>query len=164
MSIFRLCAWLESTRVAAALRVSTWLFPTIETIHVLSIVLVVGSIAMFDLRLLDLASRDRSVTDVYEDVMPWTRASFVCAAIAGGLLFTSSATKYYVNIPFRLKMLTLLLAGINTAYFEFWTRRGIAAWNNAARTPRAAKLAGAISLILWITVVACGRWIGFTKQ
>ncbi|MGC2332337.1 MAG: DUF6644 family protein [Candidatus Acidiferrales bacterium] len=164
MSIFRLCAWLESTRVAAAIRVSTWLFPTIETIHVLSIVLVVGSIAMFDLRLLDLASRDRSVTDVYDDVMPWTRASFVCAVIAGGLLFTSSATKYYVNIPFRLKMLTLLLAGINTAYFEFWTRRDIAAWNQALRTPRAAKLAGAISLVLWITVVACGRWIGFTKQ
>ena len=163
MGILRLCAWLESTQVAGAIRESTWLFPTIETIHVLSIVLVVGSIAMFDLRLLDLASRDRSVTEVYDDVMPWTRASFVCAVIAGSLLFSSSATKYYANIPFRLKMLTLLLAGINTAYFEFWTRRGIAAWDRAPRTPRAAKLAGGISLVLWITVVACGRWIGFTK-
>ncbi|HTX15207.1 MAG TPA: DUF6644 family protein [Candidatus Baltobacteraceae bacterium] len=164
MSILRLCAWLESTKVAGAIRESTWLFPTIETIHVLCIVIVVGSIAMFDLRLLGLWSRDRSVTDVYDDVMPWTRASFVCAVIAGGLLFSSSATKYYHNIPFRLKMLTLLLAGVNTAYFEFWTRRGIAAWNNAVRTPRAAKLAGGISLVLWILVVAFGRWIGFTKQ
>ena len=163
MSILRLCAWLESTQVAGAIRESTWLFPTIETIHVLSIVLVVGSIAMFDLRLLDLASRDRSVTEVYDDVMPWTRASFVCAVIAGALLFTSSATKYYHNVPFRLKMTALLLVGINTAYFEFWTRRGIAAWDRAASTPRAAKLAGGISLVLWIVVVACGRWIGFTK-
>jgi hypothetical protein len=163
MLILRFCAWLESTQVATAIRESTWLFPTIETIHVLSIVLVVGSIAMLDLRLLDLASRDRSVTDVYEDVMPWTRASFVCAAIAGGLLFSSSATKYYHNVPFRIKMCVLLLAGLNTAYFEFWTRRSIADWNHAARTPRAAKLAGGISLVLWILVVACGRWIGFTK-
>ncbi|MFZ0978631.1 MAG: DUF6644 family protein [Candidatus Acidiferrales bacterium] len=164
MGILRLCVWLESTRVAENIRVSTWLFPTIETIHVLSIVIVVGSIAMFDLRLLDLASRDRSVTEIYDDVMPWTRSAFVIAAIAGGLLFTSSATKYYQNIPFRLKMLTLLLAGINTAYFEFWTRRGIAAWNHATRTPRTAKIAGGISLVLWILVVAFGRWIGFTKQ
>lgn len=163
MLILRLCTWLENTQVAAAIRESTWLFPTIETIHVLSIVLVVGSIAMFDLRLLDLASRNRSVSEVYDEVMPWTRASFVCAVIAGGLLFTSSATKYYHNLPFQLKMLALALAGINTAYFEFWTRRGIAAWDRAPRTPRAAKLAGGISLALWITVVACGRWIGFTK-
>ena len=99
MGILRLCVSLESTRVAENIRVSTWLFPTIETIHVLSIVIVVGSIAMFDLRLLDLASRDRSVTEIYDDVMPWTRSAFVIAAIAGGLLFTSSATKYYQNIP-----------------------------------------------------------------
>jgi uncharacterized membrane protein len=163
MLILRLCAWLESTPVATAIRESTWLFPTIETIHVLSIVLVVGSITMLDLRLLNLASRDRSVTDVYEDVMPWTRASFVVAAIAGGLLFSSSATKYYHNVPFRMKMCVLLLAGINTAYFEVWTRRSIADWDRTARTPRAAKLAGGISLVLWICVVACGRWIGFTK-
>jgi hypothetical protein len=163
MSILRLCAWLESTPVATAIRESTWLFPTIETIHVLCIVIVVGSIALFDLRLLGISSCDRTVTDVYDDVMPWTRTSFVCAVIAGSLLFSSSATKYYHNIPFRLKMLTLLLAGINTAYFEFWTRRGIALWNNAARTPRAAKLAGGLSLVLWILVVAFGRWIGFTK-
>jgi uncharacterized membrane protein len=163
MLILRLCAWLESTPVATAIRESTWLFPTIETIHVLSIVLVVGSITMLDLRLLNLASRDRSVTDVYEDVMPWTRASFVVAAIAGGLLFSSSATKYYHNVPFRMKMCVLLLAGINTAYFELWTRRSIADWDRTARTPRAAKLAGGISLVLWICVVACGRWIGFTK-
>jgi uncharacterized membrane protein len=163
MLILRLCAWLESTHVATVIRESTWLFPTIETIHVLSIVLVVGSITMFDLRLLNLASRDRSVTEVYDDVMPWTRASFICAAIAGSLLFSSSATKYYHNVPFRMKMCVLLLAGINTAYFEFWTRRSIADWNHAERTPRAAKLAGGISLVLWILVVACGRWIGFTK-
>lgn len=163
MPILRFCAWLESTHAAAAIRESTWLFPTIETIHVLSILLVVGSIAMFDLRLLNLASQDRSVTDVYEDVMPWTRASFVCAAIAGGLLFSSSATKYYHNFPFRMKMVVLLLAGMNTAYFEFWTYRSVSAWNQAVRTPRAARLAGGISLVLWIFVVAFGRWIGFTK-
>lgn len=163
MSIVRLCAWLENTHVATVIRQSTWLFPTIETIHVLSILIVVGSILMFDLRLLGLSAKDRSVTDVYQEVMPWTRASFALAVTAGSLLFSSSATKYYHNIPFRLKMLTLVLAGINTAYFELRTRRSIGEWDRAAHPPAAARLAGGISLILWILVVAFGRWIGFTK-
>jgi hypothetical protein len=83
MSIRHFCAWLESTHLATSIRVSTWLFPTIETIHVLAIVLVVGSIARFDLRLLNLAYRDRKVSEVYEEVVPWTWVCFSFAAIAG---------------------------------------------------------------------------------
>jgi hypothetical protein len=163
MPILRFCAWLESTHMAAAIRESTWLFPTIETLHVLSILVVVGSISMFDLRLLNLASRDRSITEVYEEIMPWARASFIGAVIFGGLMFSSSATKYYHNFPFRMKMLMLLIAGVNVAIFEFWTFRGVASWNRKGPIPVAAKLAGALSLVLWIFVVGFGRWIGFTK-
>jgi hypothetical protein len=163
MPILRLCAWLESTRMAAAIRESTWLFPTIETLHVLSILVVVGSITMFDLRLLNLSSRDRSVTEVSEEIMPWARISFIFAVIFGGLMFTSSATKYYHNFPFRMKMLALLIAGVNVAIFEFWTYRGVARWNREGPIPLAAKLAGGLSLVLWIFIVGFGRWIGFTK-
>jgi hypothetical protein len=139
------------------------LFPTIETIHVLSIVLVVGSISMFDLRLLNIASRDRGVTELYEEVAPWTWASFACAAIAGFLLFTSDALKYYHNTPFRMKMTLLLLIGVNTAFFHFRTYHSVASWDRGGRIPLAAKFAGASSLFFWVCVVACGRWIGFTK-
>ena len=163
MPILRLCAWLESTRMAAAIRESTWLFPTIETLHVLSILVVVGSITMFDLRLLNLASRDRNVTEVSEEIMPWARISFIFAVIFGGLMFTSSATKYYHNFPFRMKMLALLVAGVNVAIFELWTYRGVGRWNRDASVPLAAKLAGGLSLVLWIFIVGFGRWIGFTK-
>jgi hypothetical protein len=163
MPILRFCAWLESTQMAAAIRESTWLFPTIETLHVLSILVVVGSITMFDLRLLNLASRDRSVTEVYEEIMPWARTSFISAVIFGGLMFSSSATKYYHNFPFRMKMLMLLIAGLNVAIFEFWTFRSVEKWNREARIPLAAKLAGGLSLVLWIFIVGFGRWIGFTK-
>jgi hypothetical protein len=150
--------------MAAAIRTSTWLFPTIESIHVLAITIVVGSAAMFDLRLLGIASRDRSVSELHKEILPWTWASFVCAVIAGTLLFSSDATKYYENEQFRLKMLTLLLVGINAAIFEFGMPRGVARWDRDKRTPLAAKLVGGISLVLWILVVGFGRWIGFTKQ
>lgn len=155
--------WLENTHVATAIRVSTWLFPTVETIHVLSIVIVVGSITMLDLRLLGLASRDRSVSELHREIIPWTWASFACAVIAGSLLFSSAATKYYVNTPFRLKMMFLLLIGVNTLVFELGTFRNVESWDREKRTPLSARLAGGISIVFWICVVACGRWIGFTK-
>jgi hypothetical protein len=163
MFIPQFCSWLESTSVATGIRQSTWLFPTIETVHVLAIVLVVGSISRFDLRLLNLASRDRSVSELYEEVLPWTWTSFVCAAIAGSLLFSSHATKYYHTFPFRMKMLLLLLLGLNAAIFQLRTYRSVARWDREACVPLAAKLAGGFSLLVWICVVACGRWIGFTK-
>jgi hypothetical protein len=164
MIIPQFCSWLENTRVAAAIRTSTWLFPTIESIHVLAITLVVGSVAMFDLRLLGIASRDRSVRELHKEILPWTWTAFACAVVAGTLLFSSDATKYYEDGPFRWKMLTLLLAGLNTAIFEFGAFRGVSRWDNEKKTPLAAKLAGGISIVLWILVVGFGRWIGFTKQ
>ena len=163
MVIPEFCAWLENTAVASHIRQSTWLFPTIETIHVLFTVLVVGSITMLDLRLLNIANRDRSISEMHDEVLPWTWTSFVCAAIAGSLLFSSSATKYYHNFTFRMKMLSLLLVGINAAYFELRTYRGVTAWDRGPRIPLAAKVAGGVGLILWIGVVAFGRWTGFTK-
>ncbi|HXQ26861.1 MAG TPA: DUF6644 family protein [Candidatus Acidoferrales bacterium] len=163
MAIPEFCAWLENTAVASNIRQSTWLFPTIETIHVLFTVLVVGSITMLDLRLLNIANRDRSVSELHDEVLPWTWTSFVCAAIAGSLLFSSNATKYYHNLTFRMKMLSLLLVGINAAFFELRTYRGVTKWDQGSRIPLAAKLAGGLGLVLWIAVVAFGRWTGFTK-
>jgi hypothetical protein len=150
--------------MASAIRTSTWLFPTLESIHVLAITIVVGSAVMFDLRLLGIASRDRSVSDLHREILPWTWASFAFAVIAGSLLFSSDATKYYENGPFRAKMLTLFLIGLNAAVFEFGISRGIARWDRDKSTPLSAKLVGGISLVMWILVVGFGRWIGFTKQ
>jgi len=163
MVIPEFCAWLENTPVGTAIRQSTWLFPAVETLHVLATVIVVGSVTMLDLRLLNLAYRDRSIREVHEDVLPWTWTSFAVAAIAGSLLFTSSATKYYHNGPFRAKMVLLVLIAINAAFFELRTYRGVAEPDRGSRIPRAAKIAGAVGIVLWIGVVACGRWIGFTK-
>lgn len=156
--------WAESTRTASAIRTSTWLFPTIETIHVLAITLVVGSVAMFDLRLLGIAYRDRSIAEMHRDILPWTWVSFACAVIAGSLLFSSDATKYSENGPFQMKMLALLLIGLNTAIFEFGAFRSVSRWDREKSTPMSAKLAGGVSLVLWVLVVGFGRWIGFTKQ
>ena len=77
------------------------------------------------------------------------------------LMFSSKALTYYGNIPFRLKMVCLLLAGINMVMFHWLGTRHLEAWDRG-RPPRAAKLAGGASLLLWTAIVAAGRWIGFT--
>jgi hypothetical protein len=164
MDLPGIALWVENGAMGTAIRESSWLFPTIETVHVIAIVTVVGTITMLDLRLLGLASRTRSVTDVMSEILPWTWSSFVIAAISGSLLFSSKALEYYKDGPFRAKMLLLVVAGINMGIFERLTKKRIADWDEEQSTPWAAKIAGGTSLLLWVAIVACGRWIGFTTS
>lgn len=155
--------WLYDTPIAFAIREHETLFPWIESLHVLAIVLVVGTISIVDLRLLGLASRNRPATMLMREILPYTWIAFVVAVITGSLLFSSNAPKYAHNPYFQAKMALLVLAGCNMAVFHLIGARDIIRWDVAA-TPVAAKAAGGISLLLWIAVVACGRWIGFTLR
>jgi hypothetical protein len=155
------CHWLQHQPFAAAIAESEWLFPTIETIHVLAFVLVVGSIAAVDLRLLGVRDQGHPASRVIRDMLPWTWSAFGVAAIAGSLLFASKATTYAANGPFQFKILCLGLAAINMLVFHSVGNRRLPEWDLTA-TPLAAKLAGGISLTLWVTIVGAGRWIGFT--
>jgi hypothetical protein len=154
---------LESSAVGSFVAGSSWAFPTIECIHVIALVTVVGSIAVMDLRLLGMTSRACSVTATSRDTLPFTWGAFVLAVITGLLLFVSKASVYMVNPWFLLKMGALALAGANMAVFHLTTWHGVATWDaNPAATPRAAKISAALSLLFWVCVVFFGRAIGFT--
>lgn len=155
---------LEATQVATAVRESTWLFPTIETLHVLFIALVVGTIMIVDFRLINVASRRRPVSELMNEVLPWTWVAFVCAVITGGLLFSSAAMKYSHNPQFLFKMLMLLVAGTNMAVFHLRSYRKVALWDRDMMTPTGARIAGGLSILIWVSVVALGRWIGFATN
>jgi hypothetical protein len=164
MSLTEALRSLEGTPLATAIRESTWLFPTIETLHVLSIVLVVGTIMIVDLRLINVAGRRRGVSELMNEVLPWTWGAFACAVVTGGLLFSSSAMKYIHSATFEFKMVMLCIAGINMAVFHLGAYRKVHLWDRAAMTPTGARIAGGVSLAIWVTVVALGRWIGFTTN
>jgi len=154
--------WLHDTSFAETIRASPLLFPWVESVHVLAITLVVGSIAAVDLRLLGLASRSRPITQLTRDILPLTWVAFAIAVLTGVTLFASNAVEYAQNGPMRFKMLLLLIAGMNMLMFHLVTYRSVGVWDEAPRTPFAVRLAGATSLLLWIGIVALGRWIGFT--
>lgn len=160
-SLEQALARLQDLNLPTQIRESVWMFPTIETVHVFALVLVVGTIMTVDLRLLGLANKERTFSEVAGEMLPWTWTAFTVAVIAGMLMFSSKAVTYYGNLPFRLKMVCLLLAGINMLMFHWVGTRNLAAWDRG-RTPRSAKFAGAASLLLWITIVGAGRWVGFT--
>lgn len=153
---------LEQTPLARWISESYWGFPTIETIHVLAIVLVAGTVAIVDLRLLGAASRDKSVVEIANSALPWTWGGFAIAAVTGALMISSKGTHYINDLPFRLKFLMMALAGANMVFFHFRTFRNVQAWDRGVATPSGAKVAAALSLLLWACVIVFGRWIGFS--
>jgi hypothetical protein len=155
---------IEDSGLAAAVRGDSgweWLFPNIETCHVISLALVFGSILMVDLRLLGVAGRDSPVSRLSAECLPYTWTAFILAAITGTLLFTSKAHTYFYNLQFQLKFLFMGLAGLNMMLFHFGAYRRVFEWDSTLPPPPAARLAGALSIALWIAVIFCGRWIGF---
>jgi hypothetical protein len=157
-------AYLENSSIADNIRENDLLFPLIESTHVLAICLVVGSILVVDLRLLGLASTKWPVSRVTRAILPLTWGAFVVAVASGGLMFISNAAKYLGNGFFIAKMILIGVAGLNMVLFHFIGARDLPKWQNETRLPLAAKLAGGLSILLWVGVVVCGRWIGFTMQ
>jgi hypothetical protein len=165
MSIAAVLATIESWPISAALRGETpgteWLFPIIETLHVMALTIVFGSIAMVDLRLLGIASRSSAVSRLSNEVLPWTWTAWCVAALFGTLMFMAKAETYAGNLQFQLKFVCMGLAALNMLVFHFGAYRQVARWDSG-EPPVSAKLAGALSLSLWIGVVFFGRWVGFT--
>lgn len=141
---------------------STWAFPTFETLHVISFVTVLGTLAVMDLRMLGLTSTDYSLTETSKDTLRVTWIAFIFAAITGSLLFMSNATNYVNNPYFIRKMICMALAGVNMLVFEFLTWRRVKEWDVGPVIPVATKLAASLSLIFWVLVVFFGRTVGFT--
>ena len=162
MSIAGVLSTLESSGVAETIRESLYLFPLIESVHVIGLTMVFGTIAIVDLRLLGIASTRRSFRRVASDVLKWTWAAFALTVATGFLMFITNAAVYYHNSFFRTKMILLVLAGINMFVFELTAARSVQLWDNDTKVPFAGRTAAILSLTLWITIIFLGRWTGFT--
>lgn len=158
MALADLWTWLESLPLATHIG-ETWWFPLLESIHVLTGTFLLGSILMVDLRLLGLAARMYPVSRVVSETVPWTYSASIVSVIAGLGLFITRASHYAMNPAFQIKMVLLVVAGLNMAIFHLVTARGIARWDGSI-TPSGARVAGATSLALWVGVMLAGRWIG----
>ena len=140
------------------------MFPAFESVHVIAMTLVVGSVMVLDLWVLGLASRSQRVSQLSEEILPWTWGAYVIALISGALLLAAKAHTYFGNIEFQLKMAFMFLAGLNMLVFHNVPYRTVGDWDLGRPAPILARFACGLSLVLWILVVAMGRWIGFSIE
>lgn len=160
-SLLEFCQWLNDTGPATALRESTLAFPIVESIHTLAITLVVGTVAILDLRLLGFVLKKAPVSKVAAQILPLTWKGFAVMAATGLLLFCAEAAKSYHNPAFRLKLILLVLVGLNPLIFHFTIYKSVDQWDVASKTPGRARLAAVLSLSLWTAIVVAGRAIAY---
>lgn len=157
MTAYEVFDWLEQTALGEAVRNSSWLFPVIEAVHLMGLALVGGALLLVDLRLFGLGLKGRSPAYLVAQLRPWLLAAIALMFATGIPLFLSETLKCYASSAFQVKMAALALA----LAFTFGIRD-----RRCRRLPDSAvwqaRLLGAISLSLWLTVAAAGRWIGFS--
>lgn len=140
---------------------SAFAFPLIDAAHILFQAFVVGSIAALDLRLLGLAFAQRRVSELAQRVLPWTWLAFAGATVTGVVLFALNVARFVDNRSFAIKMGLMLLAGANMLAFHKGIYRSVSAWDLESPPPARARIAGAVSLLLWIGVVFFGRYLWY---
>ena len=161
VSLLPFCEWLATTRGSIALHESLYAYPLVETLHVLSLMLFVGSIAFVDLRLLGRAFRALPVSQVTSRLLPFAIAGFALSAATGALLFYAIPVRTYLSVFFRVKVIMLALAGLNAWLFRRRMRQGPPAWDADPRPPLWVRVSGGVSLFAWATVIVMGRMIAY---
>jgi hypothetical protein len=159
--VLEFCRWLGATPWSVALHESIWAYPIVESVHVLTLCLFLGLVVIMDLRLLGITMLTTPASDVVGRLAPWTVVGFVVMVISGSLLFYAIPVKTYLNIFFRFKVAFLLLAGANIALFHLTAWRSVREWDRDRVPPFRARLAGAVSLLLWAGIVVAGRMIAY---
>jgi len=153
--------WLDGHAWSTALHESLWMYPLIESTHVLSLMLFVGMLAMVDLRMLGWAFRQTPVSELTGRLLPWSVAGFVVMVSTGVLLFYAIPVRTAHSVWFRVKVVLLLLAAVNAWWFHRRVSRDRQRWDGLRKPPLPVRLTAAFSLSLWAGVIVAGRMIAY---
>ena len=157
----QLLEWLEGTPIGLMVRESVWGFPIVVAIHIMGLMLSVGLLVWFDLRLLGASMRGHRASGMYRRLAPWMFTGFAMMGMSGLMLFAGYATAAYDNLYFRIKVAAMVLAAVNAFVYHRFTERRIAEWD-AGAPPGGARLAGLVSICVWFVVIVSGRMMSYT--
>jgi hypothetical protein len=154
---------LDQSAVAVTVRESLWIYPLLETLHVIGIALVFGSILQFDLRVLGV-SKALPLDVLGRHLLPWVWIGFALNAVTGILMFVSDAVEFSVNIALQIKLVLIVLAGLNALVFQMrFAPQSAAIGETTSDSPGAAKFSAALSITLWLAIVVAGRMMAYVK-
>lgn len=161
--MYELMAWLEASALADFLRgLGIWTYGIVNLVHILGIGTLLGSVLLLDLRLMG-AWRSIPLPAIARPAVPLAAAGFLLAVSSGIAMISFNTTEYHGNPFLYIKLPTLVIALVNVAVIQrvpAW-RRGVAGEPAESGDGKALALAGATSLLLWLTVITCGRMIGY---
>jgi hypothetical protein len=151
---------IESLPIAVAMRQWLWLYPAVEIVHIVGFVTLVGSVLVFDLRVLGL-SKSIPVSTLARHTLPWTLGALLLVVPSGLMMFAAHALDFVSNRAFVLKMLLLMTAAGNALWFHLGPYQSVGSWQTGVAAPLAAKAAAALSIAIWLGVIACGRLLAY---
>jgi uncharacterized protein DUF6644 len=160
MSLLPFVEWLASTSGSIALHESLYMYPLVESSHVLTLCLFVGMSVIWDLRLLGVVLPNVAMSDMSRRVWPLMLVGFILMSITGVLLFYAIPVRSYQSIWFRVKVIMLVAAGLNAWTFHRSVYRTVETWDTG-RPPRRARRAAIASLALWAGIIVAGRMIAY---
>jgi hypothetical protein len=160
MDVAELLLALEHSSLAEVMRHSLWTYPIVEVVHISGFAILIGAVVLFDLRLLGF-SRTVSVRSLERHLLPWAWAAFLLIVPSGVAMVSAHATDFAANPAFRAKLVLIAFAGLNALFFHNGVYRSVAAWDQHQPTPIAAKASGLLSLMIWFSVITCGRLIAY---
>jgi len=152
------CDWLSNTSLSLTIQTVMWIIPAVQTVHILCVAVVMSSMAMLDLRLVGMAGKRRSVSQMVSRLVPWVWGALPVLLTTGVILIVGEPSRELLNPYFRAKMamlatvivITLVVERKNAKDPDYWESRG-----------PAAALTGLASLLLWVGIITAGRWIAY---
>jgi hypothetical protein len=151
--------WIRATGISEWVRGLPWVWPMLETLHFVGMCLLLGVIGLLDFRLLGFM---RSLEmGALRRLLPWGIVGFAINLVTGALFVIGAPDQYVRNPAFYGKLLFLIIAGLNAAYFETHAGRQALAMGKVENTPIGFKVAGAVSLFSWFMVLYWGRMLPF---
>jgi hypothetical protein len=152
------CDWLSNTPVSLKIQTVLWIIPAVQTIHILSVSIVMASMAMLDLRLMGIAGKRHPVSRMVDRFVPWVWRVLLILVATGAILIVGEPERELLNWAFRTKMAMVATVSLITLLVQQLNKRDAAFWEDHRI---GAATAGAVSLLLWVAIVTAGRWIAY---
>ncbi len=162
--VARFCDWLSVTPISMTLQSIAWIIPTVQSLHILAIAIVMSSVIMVDLRLMGLMGHTQSISGMTRRFIPWVWWALVVLLLSGAVLITAEPRRDLLNPIFQAKMALLIVAIAVTVLFQETVRRNMEFWDLSPGRRMGAWATAVISLLVWTAIVGCGRWIAYVEH
>ena len=163
-AISSFCDWLANTPISMVIQSVSWIIPVVQSIHIMAVTIVVGSVLAVDMKLLGVVGRGSPISGATRRFLPWIWVALVVLLLTGSILTMAEPRRELINIVFRLKMALILVVCAVTGAFQVTVSRNASAWGDRPSNQWQARLLAVGTLAVWIAIVFCGRWIAYVEH